>query len=93
MVPDELVLTSTAGKAVSGDFILSAVGGPVDHYAIKVPAALSGKIAVSPATGSLADGGWVTVTVTVTSKTALKSYVTVSPGSLTVTIVLDIKKA
>jgi DNA-directed RNA polymerase specialized sigma24 family protein len=93
VVPDELVLTSSSGKAVKGDFILSAVGGPVDHYAIKVPAALSGKIAVSPATGSLPDGGWVTVTVTVTSKTALKSYVTVSPGGLTVTVVLDIKKA
>ena len=93
VVPDELVLTSTAGKAVSGDFILSAVGGPVGHYAITVPAALSGKIAVSPARGSLPDGGWVTVTVTVTSKIALKGAVTVSPGNLTVTIVFDIKKA
>src|ERR1700722_8427024 len=92
-VPDELVLTSTAGKAVSGDFILSAVGGPVGHYAITVPAAVSGKIAVSPAQGSLPDGGWGTVTVTVTSKTALKSTITVSPGGLKVTVVLDIKKA
>jgi DNA-directed RNA polymerase specialized sigma24 family protein len=92
-VPDELVLTSTAGKAVSGDFILSAVSGPVGHYAITVPAAVSGKIAVSPAQGSLPDGGWVTVTVTVTSKTALKSTITVSPGGLKVTVVLDIKKA
>jgi DNA-directed RNA polymerase specialized sigma24 family protein len=93
VVPNELVLTATAGKAVSGDFILSAVGGPVGHYAITVPAAMIGKIAVSPAKGSLPDGGWVTVTVTVTSKIALKSYVTVSPGGLKVTVVLDIKKA
>jgi sigma-70-like protein len=92
-VPDELVLTSTAGKAVSGDFILYTVGGPVGHYAITVPAAVSGKIAVSPAQGSLPDGGWVTVTVTVTSKIALKSNITVSPGGLKVTVVLDIKKA
>jgi DNA-directed RNA polymerase specialized sigma24 family protein len=92
-VPDELALTSTAGKAVSGDFILSAVGGPVGHYAITVPAAVSGKIAVSPAQGSLPDGGWVTVTVTVTSKTAVKSNITVSPGGLKVTVVLTIKKA
>jgi outer membrane lipoprotein SlyB len=92
-VPDELVLTSTAGKAASGHFILSAVGGPVGHYAITVPAAVSGKIAVSPAQGSLPDGGWVTVTVTVTSKTAVKSTITVSPGDLKVTVVLDIKKA
>jgi len=87
------VLTSTAGKAVSGDFILSAVGGPVGHYAITVPAAVRGKIAVSPVQGSLPDGGWVTVTVTVTSKTAVKSTITVSPGGLKVTVVLDIKKA
>jgi DNA-directed RNA polymerase specialized sigma24 family protein len=93
VVPDELVLTTTAGKAVSGNFILSAVGGPVGHYAITVPAALSGKVAVSPAKGSLPAGGWVTVTVTVTSKIALKGVLAVSPGHLAVTIVLDIKKA
>jgi DNA-directed RNA polymerase specialized sigma24 family protein len=92
-VPDELDLTSTAGKAVSGNFILSAVGGPVGHYALTVPAAVSGKIAVSPAQGSLPAGGWVTVTVTVTSKTAVKSTITVNPGKLTVAIVLKIKKA
>jgi hypothetical protein len=91
VVPDELALTSTGGKAVSGDFLLSAVGGPVDHYAIKVPAAMSGKVTVSPATGSLGDGGWVTVTVTVTSKIALKTALTVNPGGLTVTIVLSVK--
>jgi DNA-directed RNA polymerase specialized sigma24 family protein len=92
-VPDALMLTSTAGKAVSGTFILSAVGGPVGHYAITVPAAVSGKITVSPAQGSLPDGGWVTVTVTVTSKTAVKSYITVSPGGLKVAVALAIKKA
>jgi hypothetical protein len=91
VVPDELVLTSSGGKAVSGDFILTTVGGPVGHYAITVPASLSGKIEVSPATGSLPDGGWVTVTVTVTSKTAVKADVTVNPGRITVTVVLDIK--
>jgi outer membrane lipoprotein SlyB len=92
-VPDELALTSTAGKAVSGNFILSAVGGPVGHYAITVPAAVSGKIAVSPTQGSIPDGGWVTVTVTVTSKTAVNSTITVNPGKLAVAIVLKIKKA
>jgi DNA-directed RNA polymerase specialized sigma24 family protein len=93
VVPDALALTSTAGKAVSGSFILSAVGGPVGHYAITVPAAVSGKIAVSPTQGSIPDGGWVTVTVTVTSKTAVNSTITVNPGKLAVAIVLKIKKA
>jgi hypothetical protein len=90
-VPDELVLTSTGGKAASGTFLLSAVGGPVDHYAIKVPAAVSSKMTVSPTTGSLGEGGWVTVTVTVTSKVALKTSITITPGNLTVTVVLDVK--
>jgi hypothetical protein len=91
VAPDTLALTSTGGKAASGKIILSAVGGPVGHYVIKVPAATSGKMTVTPATGSLADGGSVTVTVTVTSKIALNTYVTVDPGSITVTVLLGIK--
>jgi hypothetical protein len=91
VAPDALALTSTSGKAASGKFVLSAVDGPVSDYVIKVPAGLSGEMTVTPATGSLADGGSVTVTVTVTSKTALKTYVTVDPGGITVTVMLDIK--
>ena len=91
MAPDTLALTSTGGKAASGKFVLSAVGGPVGHYAIKVPAGLGGKMTVAPATGSLADGGSVTVTVTVTSKTALNTHVTVDPGGITVKVLLGIK--
>ena len=85
------MLTSTGGKAASGSFLLSAVGGPVNNYAISVPAGLGGKITVSPAAGSVGGGGWVTVTVTVTSKIALKSYVTVNPGGIKVTVLLSIK--
>ena len=91
MAPDTLALTSTGGKAASGKFVLSAAGGPVGHYAIEVPAGMSGKMTVTPATGSLADRGSVTVTVTVTSKTALNTYVTVDPGGITVTVLLSIK--
>ena len=91
VAPDTLALTSTGGKAASGKFVLSAVGGPVGHYAIKVPAGLGGKMTVAPATGSLADGGSVTVTVTVTSKTALNTHVTVDPGGITVKVLLGIK--
>ena len=91
MAPDTLSLTSTGGKAASGKFVLSAVGGPVGDYVIKVPAGLGGKITVTPATGSLADRGSVTVTVTVTSKIALDTHVTVDPGGITVTVLLGIK--
>ena len=91
VAPDTLALTSTGGEAASGKFVLSAVGGPVSDYVIKIPAGLSGKLTVTPATGSLADGGSVTVTVTVTSKIALNTYVTVDPGGITVTVLLSIK--
>ena len=91
MAPDTLSLTSTSGKAASGKVVLSAVGGPVGDYVIKVPAGQSGKMTVTPATGSLAKGGSVTVTVTVTSTTALNTSVTVDPGGITVTVVLAIK--
>jgi len=45
---------------------------------------------VAPAKGSLAAGGWVTVTVTVTSKVALSTHLTIDPGNLSVTIVLKV---
>ena len=85
------MLTATKGKAASGLFVLTAAGGPVSHYTIQVPAAVAGKVAVSPSQGSLPAGGYVTVTVTVTSTVALSTYVTVEPGNLTITVVLNIK--
>ncbi len=91
VTPAALALTSTAGKAVSGTFILSAVGGPVSNYTISVPAAMAAKVKVSPAAGSLPGDGWVTVTVTVTSKVAVNTQLTVDPGNVAVTVTLGIK--
>jgi len=90
-VPDKLLLTSAKGKAVSGFFLLTATGGPVSEYTIEVPAAMAGKVTVSPSNGSLPAGGYVTVTVTVTSNVTLNTYLTVEPGNLTVTVMLKIK--
>jgi DNA-directed RNA polymerase specialized sigma24 family protein len=89
--PDKLVLTATSGKAVTGTFLLSAFGGPVRNYTITVPSSMAGKVTVSPAKGSLSASGWVTVTVTVTSKIALNTQITVNPGAITVTVQLSIK--
>jgi hypothetical protein len=89
--PDELVLTSTSGKAASGKFLLSAVDGPVSHYVIRIPPGMAGKMTVTPAEGNLGAGGSVTVTVTVTSKVALDTRLTIDPGNLTVTILLSLK--
>jgi Sigma-70 region 2 len=90
--PAKLVLVSTSGKAVSGTFLLSAVDGPVRNWSITVPAAMAGKVTVAPAKGSLGSGGWSTITVTVTSKTALNTSLTIYPGKLTVTVLLSIKR-
>src|SRR5271166_3313969 len=90
-VPDKLLLTSTKGKAASGSFLLTATGGPVSKYTIKVPAAMVGKVTVSPSNGSLPANGYVTVTVTATSDVTLNTYVTVEPGNLTITVMLKIE--
>jgi hypothetical protein len=91
VTPDVLVLSTTSGKTVSGTFRLSATGGPVRNYTITVPAAMAGEVKVSPAEGSLSASGWVTVTVTVTSKVAIKTQITVNPGPLYVAVTLTIK--
>ena len=88
--PDKLLLTSAKGKAASGIFLLTATGGPVSEYTIKVPAAMAGKVTVSPLRGSLPAGGYVTVTVTVTSNVALNTSVTVEPGNHIVSVTLKI---
>jgi hypothetical protein len=89
--PDKLVLTSTKGKAVSGTFLLSAVDGPVSDYVIKIPAVAASEVRVSPTEGSLGDGGWVAVTVTVTSKVAVDTRLTIEPGNLAVTVLFSVK--
>ncbi len=89
--PDKLLLTAAKGKAASRFFVLTTTGGPIGEYTIKVPAAVAGKVTVSPSKGSLPANGYAVVTVTVTSNVALDTYVTVEPGNLTISVVLEIK--
>jgi len=90
--PARLALTAVKGKAATGTFILTAVGGPVSHYVIKVPAKLATKVAVSPSSGSLKSAGaWVGVTVTVKSRVSLHTHLTVNPGGRVITVLLTIK--
>jgi hypothetical protein len=91
VAPDMLLLTSKSGKPASGSFVLTAANGPVAHYTVRVPAGLAGKVRVAPTGGSLPAGGYVDVTVTVTSKVALTTHVIVAPGNLTVTVVYKVK--
>ena len=92
MAPDKLMLTSKSGQPASGFFVLTAVGGPVAHYTVMVPAGLAGRVSVAPPGGSLPAGGYVDVTVTVTGKGALTTHVIVMPGNLTVTVVYKAKE-
>ena len=84
-----LELASVKGTAV-GKFTLTARGGPVSAYSITAGSALAGRISVSPASGSLAAGASVTITVTSKSLVALDGKLTVNPGGLTITVVLSI---
>ena len=88
--PRRLALTGASGKAVKGTFLLSASGGP-SNYTITVPAGAASKVTVSPASGSLVAGGYVTVTVTVTSKVALSTALVVNPGKVGVTVTFTVK--
>jgi len=88
VTPNKLVLSAVKGKAASGMFILTAVGGPV-KFVIHSP---NGKVTVSPSSGLLsAAGSWITVTVTVRSLVALNVHLTVTPGNLIVTVLFSIK--
>jgi len=90
VAPDTLVLMSATGQPASGSFKLTATGGPVSHFAIKFAAVAGGQIRVSPTGGSLPANGSVVVTVTVTSKVALDTHLTVEPGNLIVTVVFKL---
>jgi hypothetical protein len=89
--PNTLMLKSASGKAARGQVILFTEGGPVSAFTIKVPAAMAGKVEVSPVKGAIAANGFVTVTVTVTSAVAVSTHLTVEPGNIIVTVRYTIK--
>ncbi len=92
LAPGHLMLTSEPGQPASGFFVLTAENGPVAQYTVQV-VAKAGKVSVAPAAGALALNGFVEVTVTVTSKTALTTQIVVEPGNLSVTVVYTPKPA
>lgn len=80
-----LVLLAVNGHGV-GTFTLTARGGPVNRYSISAPSGLT----VSPAPGSLGSGASVTITVRSASLITLDEQITINPGGVTVTVVLNI---
>jgi len=90
--PTKLVLSAVKGKAASGTFTLTAVGGPVSYYAIGMLSSMVGKVSVSPSAGTLGQAGdEVVVTVTVKSLVALDTRLTVEPSGQVITVVFSIK--
>ncbi len=79
----------TVNGTATGTFTLTAKGGPAG-YSVTAGSALAGRLAVSPASGSLAAGASVTITVTSTSLVALDGPLTVNPGGHTITVVLSV---
>lgn len=96
--PSQGTLTVSAGTVhlvsvngtKTGTFTITAGGGPVSGYSVTAGSALAGKITVSPASGSLASGASVTITVTSVSLVALDGTLTIDPGGRTVTVVIAV---
>jgi RNA polymerase sigma factor (sigma-70 family) len=87
--PASLTLVSLAGAPIySGRFTLTATGGPVAKFVITVPAADAAGLAVSPASGSLAKGQSVTITLTTTGNGPpdFQIALTINPGALMVDV-------
>ena len=89
MSAGHLHLVSVDGTA-TGTFTLTAEGGAVPDYSIKVGPALAGTLTVSPSSGSLAPGAGVTITVTSTSLVAVNGKLTVDPGGHEVIVILTL---
>jgi RNA polymerase sigma factor (sigma-70 family) len=82
----QLKLVAVAGLP-TGTFTITAQGGPVSSYSITGG---SGQVTVSPASGSIASGTSVTITVTATSLIALDTQLTINPGGQVVTVLVTI---
>lgn len=80
---------SASGGPYTGQFTLTAQGGPVGKFSISDPGP-AGELTVTPGHGSIASGGTVTVTVTAPATpppgAVFQVDLTVDPGGLTVTI-------
>ncbi len=87
--PGTLDLVTVNGTA-TGQLTITAHGGPVSSYSVTATSSLGGRLAVSPSSGSLANGASATITVTSNSLVVLDGTLTVNPGGHTVTVVVSV---
>ena len=85
MSPASVVLAPLLG----GTCMLTAFGGPAS-WSISEPPGLLGELVVSPASGTLAAGQSGRVTITVNGLASLDTQLTVSPGGLRITVLLNV---
>jgi len=83
--PSALVLSPLLGASLT----LTASGGPVS-WSISGPSSLLGSVTVSPASGTLAAGSSVTVTITSAALASVDSQLTVEPGDHVVTVLIGV---
>ena len=86
--PGAVDLQSSSGGPYTGQFTITAQGGPVSGFSIGDPAP-AGDLSISPSSGgTIAAGQSVTITVSVASSAGLahETDLTVDPGGLTVVI-------
>jgi hypothetical protein len=87
--PDQLHFVSVRGRDSTRTFVITAKDGPVTGYTIAVPPGLPGSLTVSPSSGSLPEGGSVTITVTAASTVPFVTSLTVRPGGAVIAV--DVK--
>jgi hypothetical protein len=79
--PNQLHFVSIGGGDSTRTFVITATDGPVTGYTIAVPPSLPGSLTVSPSSGSLADGGSATITVTAASTVPFVTSLTECDGT------------
>ncbi len=85
VTPTSILLSPVTG----GSFTLTASGGPV-KWSVTEPSSLIGKLTVSPSSGTLASGQSVTVSLSVNGLASVNSHLTVTPGGVTVSVLLGL---
>jgi RNA polymerase sigma factor (sigma-70 family) len=78
-----VVLAAADNGAPFGAFTLTAAGGPVSLYWLTVA---SGALTASPASGTLAAGQSVTITLSMTRSESIDTQIVIEPGDVTVTV-------
>ena len=90
IAPASLTLQLSLGSLATGTVTLTAVGGPVAAYHVTVPALFQPGLSVSQASGSLAAGHSVRLTVSAAAGLLPGAVLDVAPGGATVPVSIQL---